>query len=155
MTPDEAMNFVRLVTSAYPSRELNDPEMYAVQAARVFADYSVETAKLAAERVVRTCKFFPSVAELSTALADAVRDMPVDPAKVLKARAFKVRCNIPVALVDAEYVAMIDQGMVTLEQARAHGYSLAKATVLPHGVERPPLRLVHATARRVDDGDAA
>lgn len=155
MTTEEALRFVKMVTAAYPQRELHDAEMYAAQAARVFAEHTLEAGRIAAERVVRTCKFFPSVAELSTALADAVRDMPVDPAKVLKARAFKVRCNIPVHLVDAEYVAMIDQGMVTLEQARAHGYSLAKATVLPQGVERPPLRLVQSTARRVDDGDAA
>lgn len=59
---------VRLITSAYPSRELHDPEMYAMQASRLLAEYPMWAAKRAVDKIIRGCKFFPAIAEIAQAL---------------------------------------------------------------------------------------
>lgn len=155
MDAKQAAALIRTMFAAYPERRLSDEDGYVDLAIGMLEPFTVDVGRAAIKAIVRDHSHFPAIADIVKACREAAKG---GPERSLKGKAWYVERCIhaeSLSVTDADYAAMVDAGLVTLDQAQAHGYSVRRATVLPQGVERPPLRLVHATARRVDDGNAA
>lgn len=85
MTRTEAVSILALLASRYPSTKLSETNIEAF--ADSLADYPADLASKAAEKLSRTCQWFPSLAEIITGIVEEEAGLP------LPAEAWDLACS--------------------------------------------------------------